>query len=465
MRLEYPHEPGWLARIAAVIAEQGGAVGAIDLVHIRRGLSVRDYTVEAGTAEQAHEIIEAVKTVDGVKVHFVSDNTFHMHVGGKLEIASRVALKTRADLAMAYTPGVARVCTAIHEKPALSFNLTVRKNMVAVISDGSAVLGLGDIGPEAAMPVMEGKAILFKEFGGVDAFPLCINESAPDRIIAFCRQVAPTFGGINLEDIKAPQCFYIEETLRKELDIPVFHDDQHGTAVVLLAGIINALKLQERGPEGLKLVVSGAGAAGVACTKILVAFGFSNIVVCDSKGAIHAGRDFPEELSKQWLVSHTNPGGETGSLKDVIAGADVFVGVSRPDVLDRADVERMNEGRLIFAMSNPDPEVRPEDVHDIVAVMGTGRSDYPNQINNVLAFPGIFRGALDVHASDINEEMKLAAAHAIAGVITDEERSPEYIIPSAFNRTVSQRVARAVAKAARETKVARRTPKVDRLIH
>jgi len=335
--------------------------------------------------------------------------------------------------------------------------------MVAVISDGSAVLGLGDIGPEAAMPVMEGKAILFKEFGGVDAFPVCVAERDPDRIIEFCRQIAPTFGAINLEDIKAPECFHIEETLRRELDIPVFHDDQHGTAVVVLAGLINALKLTNRSPKGMKLVMSGAGAAGVACTKILAAFGFENIVVCDSRGSIHRGREFAEP-SKRWLAENTNPDQETGGLKDVIAGADVFVGVSRPDVLDRSDIERMTERPIIFAMSNPDPEVRPEDVQDLVAVMATGRSDYPNQINNVLAFPGIFRGALDVRASDINEDMKLAAAHAIAEVVTDEERSPDYIIPSVFNRTVSQRVARAVARAARAAGLARRTPRVRQVI-
>jgi malate dehydrogenase (oxaloacetate-decarboxylating) len=464
IRLEYPHEPGWIAHIASAIAEQGGAISAIDLVQIRRGMSVRDYTIEAGTSEQAHEIVEAVKKVEGVELHFVSDKTFLMHIGGKLEIRSRVPLKNRADLAMAYTPGVARVCKAIHEKPDISYNLTIRKNMVAVVSDGSAVLGLGNIGPEAAMPVMEGKAILFKEFGGVDAFPVCVDERDPDRIIEFCRQIAPTFGAINLEDIKAPECFHIEETLRRELEIPVFHDDQHGTAVVVLAGIINALKLTGREAKGLKLVMSGAGAAGVACTKILVAFGFENVVVCDSRGAIHRGREFPDEPSKQWLAGNTNPEQETGSLKDVIAGADVFVGVSRPDVLDRSDIERMHERPMVFAMSNPDPEVHPEDVHDLVSVMATGRSDYPNQINNVLAFPGIFRGALDVRASDINEDMKLAAAHAIADVITEEELSPDYIIPSVFNRTVSQRVARAVARAARAAGLARRTPKVSQVI-
>jgi malate dehydrogenase (oxaloacetate-decarboxylating) len=276
--------------------------------------------------------------------------------------------------------------------------------------------------------------------------------------------VAPTFGGINLEDIKAPECFYVEETLRKELDIPVFHDDQHGTAVVMLAGLINALKITGRNPGDLQVVVSGAGAAGVACTKMLIAFGVGSVVVCDSRGAIHPGRDLSDSPSKQWLADNTNPKKKTGSLKDVIAGADVFVGVSRPDVLDRSDIEKMNEPRIVFAMSNPDPEVSPDDVHDIVAVMATGRSDYPNQINNVLAFPGIFRGALDVRASDINEEMKLAAAHAIAESIDESELHADYIIPSVFNRHVGKAVADAVHRAARKSGVARRTPKLKQLV-
>jgi len=463
MRIECPHESGWIAKITKTIAELGSAIGAIDLVKIRNGRSIRDYTVESGSVAQAQKVVEAVRTLDGVNVHFVSDNTFLIHLGGKLEIRSKVPLKTRADLSMAYTPGVARVCRAIEHLEEASFNLTIRKNTVAIVSDGSAVLGLGNIGAAAAMPVMEGKAILFKEFGGVDAFPLCVNDHDPEHIIEFCRMVAPTFGGINLEDIKAPECFVVEERLRDLLDIPVFHDDQHGTAIVILAGLINAMALLQREPSEQKVVIAGAGAAGTACAKTLTGFGFTRIVSCDSHGAIYHGRDVGNAPSKRWLAENTNPDNESGSLKDVIAGADIFIGVSRPNVIDRNDVLKMNPDPVVFAMSNPDPEVAPETVHDIVSVMATGRSDYPNQINNLLTFPGIFRGALDARASNITHAMEVAAAHAIANMITDEERTRDYIIPSAFHRDVSRRVATAVVQAANESGVARRTPKVDRV--
>ena len=463
MRLENPHQPGWIAKITSTIAAQGGEIGAIDIVHISKGVSVRDYSVECSSTEHSRRIVEAVKALDGVKMHSISDNTFLMHLGGKLEVASKVPLKTRADLSMAYTPGVARVCKAIHVEPEMSFNLTIRKNMIAVVSDGSAVLGLGNIGAAAAMPVMEGKAILFKEFGDVDAFPLCVETQDTAAIIEFCRQIAPTFGGINLEDITAPKCFEIEDALKDSVDIPVFHDDQHGTAIVVLAGLINALKVVSKDKARMKVVVAGAGAAGVACTKIMVGFGFGNIVVCDSRGAIDRKRDFEGNAAKQWLAGNTNPDNESGALKEVIVGADVFVGVSAPDVIDRGDVLKMAKDPIVFAMSNPDPEVRPEEAHDIVAVMATGRSDYPNQVNNVLAFPGVFRGALDVRARDVNEEMKLAAALAIAGVIDEDHVSSDYVIPSAFNPEVCARVSRAVANAAQETGLSRRTPKVSRV--
>ncbi|UCE01308.1 MAG: NAD-dependent malic enzyme [Candidatus Latescibacterota bacterium] len=391
--------------------------------------------------------------------------TFLMHIGGKLEIASRVPLKTRSDLSMAYTPGVARVCKAIEEDRKTSFNLTIRKNCIAVVSDGSAVLGLGNIGAEAAMPVMEGKAILFKEFGGVDAFPICVTTQDAEEIIKLCEWIAPTFGGINLEDISAPRCFHIEERLRQKLPIPVFHDDQHGTAVVVLAGIINALKITSKSPDTMKVVVSGAGAAGVACTKTLIEFGCANVIVCDSKGAIHRGRHFGQNHTKVWLAENTNPHAEAGSLKTVLEGADVFLGVSAPGILSRRDIERMGEDPIVFAMSNPDPEVMPEEVQDLVAVMATGRSDYPNQINNVLAFPGIFRGALDARAEEINEAMKRAAAEAIADTIAPDELSPEYVVPSVFNKRVVKNVASAVARAAHQTHVAHRMPKGTSIYH
>jgi len=463
VRLECPHKPGWIARVTAVIAEQGGAIGAIDLVNIHKKTSLRDYSIECASTEQAQAIVDAVRAIEGTTLHSVSDKTLLMHLGGKLETLSRVPLKTRADLSMAYTPGVARVCQAIHDDARTSFNLTIRKNTVAVISDGSAVLGMGNIGAAAAMPVMEGKAILFKEFGGVDSFPLCIDTQDTQEIINFCRWVAPTFGAINLEDISAPRCFAVEEALKEMLDIPVFHDDQHGTAVVVLAGVINALKLTGRRPEDLRGVVAGAGAAGYACTRTLWEFGLKNVIVCDRQGAIHRDRDVGDNPAKKWLAGHTNPDNVQGSLKEVLAGADLFLGVSGPGLLNRSDVESMAPKPIIFAMSNPTPEVMPEEVEDLCAVMATGRSDYPNQINNVLAFPGIFRGALDARARTINEAMKQAAAHAIADIINEDELTAEYIIPSVFNRKVAKKVAAGVARAAHKTGVARRLPKAIRI--
>ncbi len=463
LRLEYPHQPGWIARIASAIARAGGAIRAIDLVHIHQQRSLRDYTIECRSAEQEQRMIETIKNIKGVAIQSVSDDTFLMHLGGKLEVVPRVPLKTRADLSMAYTPGVARICHAIEEDPRVSFNLTIRKNCVAVVSDGSAVLGLGNIGAAAAMPVMEGKAALFKEFGGVDAFPLCINTQDTEEIIRFCKWVAPSFGGINLEDISAPRCFEIEERLEAELEIPVFHDDQHGTAVVVLAGLINALKVTGKEPEDLKLVICGAGAAGVACARILLRFGIANTIVCDTQGAIHRKRDLGDNPGKLWLAEHCNPDQEKGSLRKVLSGADVFIGVSGPGLLRRADVKRMHPKPIVFAMANPTPEVMPEEIADIVSVMATGRSDYANQINNVLAFPGIFRGALDARASHVTEEMKEAAARAIAVTVDAEELLPDYIVPSVFNRKVSREVSRAVSRAAHQCGVARRMPKGLRL--
>jgi len=459
MRLQYPHDSGWIAKVSAAIGSSHGVISAIDLVQIRDGMSVRDYSVECSSTEHAERIVRSIKRVKNVKVVSVSDKTFLMHLGGKIEIAPKVAVKTRADLSMAYTPGVARVCTAIHEEYGTSFNLTIRHNCIAVVSDGSAVLGLGNIGPAAAMPVMEGKSVLFKEFAGVDAVPLCIATQDADEIIRFCEQIAPTFGGINLEDISSPRCFYIEETLKKRLDIPVLHDDQHGTSVVVLAGVINALRITGKKPGDIKAVVSGAGAAGVACTRALQHYGVKNAIVCDSRGAISKRRKFSNNPVKAWVAQHTNPHGESGALKKVIKGADLFLGLSGPKLLNRTDVGKMAKDPIIFAMANPVPEVLPEDVGDLVAVMATGRSDYPNQINNVLAFPGIFRGALDCHASDINDAMTLAAAEAIASIVSPEVLSPDYIIPSVFDRKVVKEVARAVANAAQETGVARRMPK------
>ncbi|MDC3332191.1 NADP-dependent malic enzyme [Ilumatobacter sp.] len=370
-----------------------------------------------------------------------------MHEGGKIEVLSLLPVGDQDDLSMAYTPGVARVCKAIAADERLADEYTIRKNTVAIVSDGTAVLGLGDIGPKGAMPVMEGKALLFKEFGGVDAFPICLDVSSPEEIIETVIRLAPTFGGVNLEDIAAPGAFQVEEALKEALDIPVFHDDQHGTAVVTLAAVENALRITGKNMADLSIVISGVGAAGVAIGKILLGAGATKIVGVDSKGAVYDGRDGLNSW-KQWFAENTNPDGKQGELSDVMHGADVFIGVSAPDVLTVEDIGNMNVDPIVFAMANPDPEIRPELVGDLVRVMGTGRSDYPNQINNVLAFPGIFRGALDAQATDITENMKLAAAKAIAESVSDAELTEDNIMPSVFDRSVSMAVAAAVAKAA-----------------
>jgi malate dehydrogenase (oxaloacetate-decarboxylating) len=400
-------------------------------------------------------VVNAVKALDGVNVVSVSDRTFLMHKGGKIEIVGKVAIKTRDDLSMAYTPGVARVSSAIHDDPESAWTLTIKGNTIAVVSDGTAVLGLGNIGPEAAMPVMEGKAMLFKELAGVDAFPLCLSTTDVDEIVRIVEGVAPTFGGINLEDIAAPRCFEIERRLKESLDIPVFHDDQHGTAVVVLAALLNALKVVGKQAEDVHVVMVGAGAAGLACAKIILENGVRDLIVCDIGGTLHPGRtDLTPELAA--MAARTNQRGLVGTPDDALKGADVVIGVSGPGAFTAAGVRTMASDAIVFAMANPTPEVQPEEIWDDVAIMATGRSDYPNQINNVLAFPGIFRGALDVRSRGIDEAMKLAAAHAISSVIPESDLGPEYIIPSVFNRSVAPAVAEAVAKAAIESGIARR---------
>ena len=456
LRVKLTNRPGTLGELTTAIGRAGGDIGAIDIVSASRGSMVRDITFTAGSLEHVEEIVEAVRHVDGVEVVNVSDRTFLMHLGGKIEVVSKMPLKTRADLSMAYTPGVARVCEAIHRDPEKAFTLTIKRNTVAVVTDGTAVLGLGDIGPAAAMPVMEGKAMLFKEFAGVDAFPVCLSTKDPDEIVRTIKAISTSFGGINLEDISAPRCFEIEDRLKEELDIPVFHDDQHGTAVVVLAALINAVKLVGKRMEDLKVVVNGTGAAGVACTKIIMAAGVRNVVGCDQTGALYRGRRAHMNWIKDWYAQNTNPDNEQGTVHDVMRGADVFFGLSAPGVIDAGDLKKMNADRIVFAMANPTPEIMPEEAEPFVAVMATGRSDYPNQINNVLCFPGIFKGALACRASRINEEMKLAAAHAIASLIADAELHPEYVIPSVFDKRVADTVSRHVEEAAYQTGVARR---------
>jgi malate dehydrogenase (oxaloacetate-decarboxylating) len=455
IRVRLTQHPGAFARVAAAIGEMGGILGAIDLVRVGDGEVIRDVTIAAGDADHGAAIVAAVRALDGVWVESVSDRTFLLHRGGKITVEPKVPIKTRDDLSMAYTPGVARICTAIHDDPPKAWNLTVKGNTVAVVSDGTAVLGLGDIGPEAAMPVMEGKAMLFKEFGGVDAWPICLATKDPDEIVMVVRAIAPGFGGINLEDISAPRCFEIERRLRDTLDIPVFHDDQHGTAVVVLAALINALRLVGKDPGAVRVVMVGVGAAGVAVSDMLAAHGFTQIIGCDRKGTVWQGRPGLDE-ARAAFAARTNPARVACSADEALVAADVLIGLSGPGAVTAGAVRRMAPDAIVFALANPTPEVQPEDVRDAVAVIATGRSDYPNQINNVLAFPGIFRGALDVRARTVNEEMKLAAANAIAGVISERELHADYIIPSVFNRRVADAVASAVADAAVATGVARR---------
>ncbi|PZD95507.1 NAD-dependent malic enzyme [Paenibacillus sambharensis] len=458
LRIELDTQQAAFGQAAGAIEQAGGDLVAIDVIETGRDRTVRDLTVKVNDTAAVPAIKEALGAMPGIRLVNVSDRTFLLHLGGKITVQPKTPIQNRDDLSRVYTPEVARVCQAIHEDPAKAFTLTVKRNTVAVVSDGSAVLGLGNIGPHAAMPVMEGKAMLFKQFADVDAFPLCLDTQDTESIIAAVKAIAPGFGGINLEDIAAPRCFEIEQRLRQELDIPVFHDDQHGTAVVLYAGLLNALKLTGRKLEDAKIVVCGIGAAGTACTKMLLAGGARDIVGVDKEGILTAGKEYAHPMWK-WYAENTNPRGISGSLADAVKGADVFIGVSSGKLLKREHIISMAEDPIVFAMANPEPEIRPEEAEDLVAVFATGRSDYPNQINNVLCFPGIFRGALDCRASEINEPMKLAAAEAIAAVIDPEELNRFYIIPSVFNSRVVSEVRRRVIQAALASGAARRTPR------
>lgn len=459
VRVQFRNDSGMLGKLASEIGRLGGDIGAVDLVSISDGMMVRDLTINCRDDDHATALVAGIRALDDFTLLHHSDRTFLLHLGGKIETVSRAPIRTRDDLSMVYTPGVARVCMAIHHRPEDAYALTIKKNTVAVVTDGTAVLGLGDIGPAAAMPVMEGKCALFKEFAGVDAFPLALDTTDTDAIVDTVSHLATAFGGINLEDIAAPRCFRIEERLQERLDVPVFHDDQHGTAIVTLAPLINALRLVRKEPGDLKVVFNGVGASGVAVSRIFMSYGVRNIIGCDRSGAIHRGRTENMNFMKQWYADHTNPGDERGGLADVIEGADVFVGLSGPGVLTVPMLKKMNRDAVVFAMANPTPEIMPEDAAGHVRIMATGRSDYPNQINNVLAFPGVFRGALDARATVINEAMKHAAADAIAGVIPADELHEDYIIPSVFNKAVVEAVAKAVAEAARATGVARRETK------
>ncbi|MFS0724332.1 NAD-dependent malic enzyme [Paenibacillus sp. 1P07SE] len=456
IRLELIHEEASFGDVASTISQHRGDIVSIDVVRSGSRSSVRDITVQSGPVD-CENAVAALRARQGVRIIHVSDRVFLAHLGGKISIQPSTQIKNRDDLSRVYTPGVAKVCTAIAEDPRKAYALTIKRNMVAVVTDGTAVLGLGDIGPAAAAPVMEGKAMLFKQLAGVDAFPICLDTKDTEEIIRTVKAISPVFGGINLEDISSPRCFEIERRLQEELDIPVFHDDQHGTSVVVMAGLFNALKVVGKSIQEVRIVVNGIGAAGVSICKMLLAAGVTRLVPVDRYGAIVRGERYDYPMW-QWLADQPQVERQAGELADVIGGADVFIGVSRAGVLKAEDVRRMAGDAIVFAMANPEPEIAPETALPLVRVFATGRSDYPNQINNVMVFPGMFRGAIDCRASRINDRMKLEAARAIADVVDERERNEQYIIPSIFNERVVEKVRDAVVKAAIQTGVARRIP-------
>lgn len=455
IRVEILSKPGMLGRVTSAIGKAGGDIGAVDIVGFKKNITIRDIIVSVANIQTGQRVVDRVKQVKGVNVLNVTDRTYMVHQGGKIEIKNKIPLNTREDLSMAYTPGVARVCMTIHEDRKKVYDLTIKRNTLAIVTDGTAVLGLGDIGPEAAMPVMEGKAMLFKEFGGVDAFPICLRTKDPNEIISVVKAISPGFGGINLEDISAPRCFEIEDRLKKELDIPVFHDDQHATAVVILAGLINALKIVDKRLEEIRVVVSGLGAAGIASIRLLLSSGVKQIVGCDRSGILYKGRKENMNPVKEKIAEQTNQEKLRGSTSKALKGADIFIGLSQPGVIHSRDIKNMAKDPVIFAMANPIPEIMPEEAARHARVVATGRSDYPNQINNVLCFPGLFRGVLDCQAREINDEMLFAAANAIAHIVLEEELSEDYIIPSVLNRRVPEQVSNNVREAAIQTGVAR----------
>lgn len=452
-RLKLENKPGVFASVVELLAREKANLGAIDIVEVTKDRMVRDVTMDVANEEHGQKVVERLRKLEKVKVVSVSDPIFLMHLGGKIRTQSKIPLKTRNQLSMVYTPGVARVSQAIAESPSKVFALTIKSNSVAVVSDGSAILGLGNLGAEAALPVMEGKAMIFKEFAGIDAWPICLATQDVDEIVNTIKNIAPVFGGINLEDISAPRCFEIEERLKDILDIPVMHDDQHGTAVVLLAALKNALKVLKKDIRGVRIVINGAGAAGIACCQILLTAGANQLFACNRKGVIYSSEFSPIQINSLPSIRDNEP---MMTLREALKGADVFIGLSAGNILSGEDLELMKKDRIVFAMANPDPEVDPNVAVKLCRIFATGRSDFPNQINNALAFPGIFRGALDARAKQINEEMKLAASEAIAGLISEDQLGEEYIIPSIFDKRVVEAVSKAVSQAAIKTKVARK---------
>ncbi len=460
LRIDMPNEPGAFGVLANAIGDAGGTIGAVDMHSVAKGRVVRDVTVGVASEAVANDLRRAVEALVGTRIVFANDSTFLAHVGGKIRVDSKIAVKNRQDLSTVYTPGVARVSMAIAADPSKAFQLTVKRNSVAVVTDGTAVLGLGDIGPLGALPVMEGKAMLFKQFADIDAFPICLDTKDVDEIVETVVRIAPVFGGINLEDVSAPRCFEVEDRLIEALDIPVMHDDQHGTAVVILAALINAARVVRKPLSELRVVVSGSGAAGTATIKMLLGAGVKDVIPVDRAGALNR-TDRYENPHWRWLAEHTNRENRRGSLRDVLEGTDVFIGVSAPGILQPEHIARMARDPIVFAMANPTPEIMPDVAAPVAAVIATGRSDFPNQVNNLLAFPGIFRGALDVRARRITDGMKLAAAYAIAEIVSENELSSEYVIPSVFDPRVVDAVAKGVAAAAVEDGVARRIPTKD----
>ena len=456
VRLELVNKPGVFAQVVKVIAKGNANLGAVDIVEVTPSNVIRDVTFDVASDEHGQRIIDALNKLENIKVVSFSDPIFLLHLGGKIHIQNKVPLKTRNQLSMAYTPGVAKVCMAIAQEHSKVNTLTIKSNSIAVVTDGSAILGLGNLGPEAALPVMEGKAMLFKEFADIDAWPICLATQDVEEIIETVKNIAPVFGGINLEDISAPRCFEIEARLKKILNIPVMHDDQHGTAVVLLAALKNALKIVKKDIKDIRVTVSGVGAAGAACCRILLAAGARHLLACNRKGVVLVVDDENLDQAQGDLFSCVDANAPRMTLREALNGADVFIGVSAGNVLSAGDLKRMKDDRIVFAMANPDPEVNPHEALDICRVFATGRSDFPNQINNALAFPGIFRGALNVRAKEINEEMKLAASGALADLVSEDQLSEEYIIPSIFDKRVVAAVAAAVQEAAYKTKAARK---------
>lgn len=458
VKIKIRNVPGSFSRIVQIFAASEASLADVSLVASDFDYNIRQVTISCKSEEHSKQIVKTLQGLEEVILLSWQDDTFEMHRNGKLNVSAKAPLNTTDELSRAYTPGVARVCNLIHKDPDAAFNYTIKGKCVAVVSDGSAVLGLGNIGPLAAMPVMEGKAMLFKQFGDIDAFPICLDTQDTEEIIKACKNISPTFGGINLEDISAPRCFEIETRLQKELDIPIFHDDQHGTAVVVLAGLINALKIIGKDISKISVVVNGFGAGGVACTRLMMLAGVKNVIACDTAGIVYDGRPNNMNPEKSELAKVTNLEGKKGKLADALKGADVFIGVSQPGVVTPDDIRSMAKDPIVFALANPDPEILPGEINGIARIIATGRSDYANQVNNVLCFPGIFKGAMACRAKEISANMKIAAAYAIAEIVTSEELNEDYIIPGIFKSDVASKVAEKVIEAAIKDGVARIKP-------